>query len=647
MSGISALINSGLGGINVATAALQTTGNNISNVNTEGYTRQSVLQSERAGQFTGAGYLGTGAQVDGIARNYDAYLQNQMWQAYANQSSAGVVNDQLQQLNNVLADPNLGLSSALNGFFGAMQGVANNPAGVPERQALISNAQVLSARFNTLDDHLRSTEQSINTQLKDGVASVNELTRQIADLNQRIFQLQGNSSGQQPNDLLDQRDELITKLNAQIGITVNKQADGQLSLFTGNGQTLVAGGKSFALSTVASAYDPNRLEITYQPNGGVISNGISGGAIGGLLRFRSENLDATRNALGRIAVGVSAVVNQQQALGLDLKGALGQPLFSTPNPVVYGSQLNGTPSATLSAVVSDPGQLSASDYLAQYDGSNWTVTRSSDNAVVLTSASGPLNFDGVSVSVTGSANAGDKFLIEPTRQAGGAIGVQSTDPNGIAAAAPYVSNTGNNTGQVGISTGGVASASGSVNLPAGAFGQNLTITFTSSTSFQVSSGSPATVLATGSYAASGTSLTIPYPAGAGSAYWRVDLSGSPAVAGDSFTLSKAGVGDNRNILSMAALQTDKNLGNGTMTAGDAYGQLLTEVGTAGQQAGIGYQAQSGILTQIQHSQQAVSGVNLDEEAANLMRYQQAYQASARMIQVADTLFQTILSIKGA
>ncbi|MEW6611509.1 MAG: flagellar hook-associated protein FlgK [Pseudomonadota bacterium] len=647
MAGIGAMINSALGGLNVATTALQTTGHNIGNVNTPGYSRQSVQQSARLPQYTGAGFIGTGVQADGIVRSYDSYLQNQIWQGTANSSALSTLNGQLSQLNNLLSDPKAGLSPALNDFFTAAQSVANNPSGIPERQALISNAQVLAARFQTLDGRMNQMEQEVNTQLQERLASVNTLSQQIATVNQRIFELQGDASGQVPNDLLDQRDQLIARLNEEIGISVVRQTDGRLNLFTGNGQVLVAGSKAYELAAVPNAYDPTRLEIGYRSTGAVISNGISGGALGGLLRFRSESLDVARNALGRIAEGVAVHTNAQQRLGLDLNGALGGPLFSEPTPLVHANRNNGSPGASLSALVSDVSQLSASDYQVEYSGGVWQVTRSSDGQTVLTSGGGPLSFDGLTVTVSGTANNGDKFLIQPTHGAASAISVLSADPAKIAAAAPYVSNPGNNTGLVSISTGAVVAASGDVNVPASAFGQDLTVTFTSSSTFQISSGSPAAVIASGAYVPGGTSISVAYPAGAGNAYWQVQLSGAPAVSGDSFSLTRAGVDENHNALALANLQTRNTLLGGSTTFGGAYGQLVTQIGTDGQQAQVGDKALANQLQQVKQAQQAVAGVNLDEEAANLVRFQQAYQASAKVIQVADTLFQSILAIKGA
>lgn len=640
MPGIGGLISSGVGGLNAASSALQTAGHNISNANTEGYSRQSVAQSARSPAYYGGSFIGTGVQIDNVQRSYDGFLQSQLWSGTANSSAFSMLRQNLDQINNLLSDPSTGLNSAMSDFFNGISLVSNSPANIPERQSLLNQLSVLADRFNSMGNRMFEMEQSINTQLNDHVSVANTLTGQIAEVNQRIFELRGAAAGE-PNDLLDQRDQLISKLNAEIGTLTVAQSDGQINVFTGNGQTLVAGGRAYDLTVRSNPFDRNRQEVAIASSGSIISEGITGGALGGLLSFRDNNLDPARNSLGRIALSLADRINTQQRLGLDARGNLGQDLVSTPTIPVYGYQYNGAPSATLSASVSDATALTTADYLVSYDGSNYQVTRSSDNSVVATGP-GALSFDGLTMAVSGTANAGDQFTIKPTQRAANGFAVTISDPTKVAAAAPYVSNKDSNAGQAQISAGGTTTTAAAINVGSAYFLQPLRINFTSATTFDLVSG--ATTISSGNtYAPAGTDITVAYTTPAGS-YWKVNISGA-AVSGDSFSLSKAGPGDNRNALLLAGIQAQKILDSNSLTLSDAYGQLSTQIGTQGQQAQIGEKAQDNLLLQVKQSQQAISGVNLDEEAANLIRFQQAYQAAGQMIKMANTLFDTILSIR--
>ncbi|MEK8090580.1 flagellar hook-associated protein FlgK [Thermithiobacillus plumbiphilus] len=644
-SSIGSLINSALGGLNIASSSLQTTGHNISNVNTPGYSRQSVLQSARTPQFSGAGFIGSGVQMEGVMRSYDSYLQGQLWDVNGKLGAASTMNAQLSQLNNMLSDPGSGLSPALNDFFAAVQAASNNPAGIPERQALISNAEVLANRFNALDGRMQDMANGVNTQLQDHVSTINTLAAELADLNRRILDMQGGNPAQQPNDLLDQRDQLIADLGKEVGVTVVPQDNGQVNVFIGTGQTLVAGAKYSALTTVQDPLDPLRLEVAYEKSGSVISKQLTSGTVGGLLRFRNESLDPARNALGRIAVGVASSMNDQQALGLDLEGQLGgngANIFTMPKVGVQGAA--GNTGSISSAVVSDIGKLQASDYRVTYDGSAWQVLRQSDGKTPsdLSVSGGTISFDGLTLTVGAAPATGDSFLVQPTRKAGSGIAVAIDDPRRLALAAPYVSNAGVNAGNVSVSEGKVSDAGTGINLPATAFGKPVDIKFDDPPSSFTITYSGGTV---SSAYTEGMSINVPYPAPS-SSNWSVSLSGTTPVAGDSFSLTPAGPGDNRNGLAMAALKSQNLLEGDSATFASSYGRMVTRVGTDGRQAQIAEKAQNNLFTQVQQAQQSVSGVNLDEEAANMMRYQQAYQASAKVIQIADSLFDSILAIKG-
>ncbi len=670
MSGISGLVSNALTGLQAAQSALQVTGNNIANVNTPGYSRETAVQSTLTPSLYGGQYLGNGTQIDGVTRSYSTYLQSQVWSTAATASGASTFNTQLQPVVNLLAGTNAGLSTAINQFFASgVAQVAANPSDMPSRQNLISQAQGLAQTFQSAAQQLQNASTGVNQQIGQSVTRINSLTQQIAQLNVQINALSG--TGSTPNSLLDQRDQLITQLSSQVGVSVLPQDGNQVNVFTGNGQILVGGGQSFDLKTTPNAYDPTQLEVAYAANGAVLSQGLQGGTLGGLLLFRSQVLQPAQNALGRIADGLAAAMNSQQAQGLDLNGQFGTAMFQAGPVQVLASSAN-TGGAVISGSVVNASALTTADYRLNYDGSNWTATNlSTGQAATLTSGTSggvtTLNIDGVQLSVSG-AQAGNSFEMLPTRY--GALNFQATLSNAaqIAAASPYVSSAGqmqsgslinSNLGNLTLSAGQYSATSGAgslvlngVNLGATSPPTNLQITLTSggtsgTVGFQVASGTSG-VLASGSVTlgGSGQVLSIPYGNNPPGGYWNVTLAGSTAVSGDAFTLSPASGGNGGNAQAMAALQTAKTLAGGSTSLEGAYSQLVSQVASQGNQAQSALSAASAVAAQAVSSQQSVSGVNLDEEATKLIQYQQAYQAAAKAIQVGNSLFTSLLQAVG-
>jgi len=663
MSGISGLLNNALTGLQAAQSALQVTGNNIANVNTPGYSRETAVQSTLTPSLCGGQYLGNGTQIDAVTRSYNSYLQSQVWSTAATASGANTLNTQIQPIANLIAGTDSGLSTSINQFFASgVAQVAANPADIPSRQSLISQSQSLAQTIQTSAQQLQSAASGVNQQLGQSVTAINSLTQQIAQLNVQINTLSG--TGSTPNSLLDQRDQLITQLSGQVGVTVLPQDGNQVNVFTGNGQVLVAGAQSFDLKTTPSAYDPSQLEVAYASNGAVLSQGLQGGTLGGLLQFRSQVLQPAQNALGRIADGLASAMNSQQAQGLDLNGQFGAALFQAGPVQVLASSAN-TGNAVISGSVVDANALTTADYRLNYDGSNWSVTNLStgqpvSGATVGTSGSATvLSFDGVQVNVSG-AQAGNSFEVQPTRY--GALNFQSvlTNPTQIAAASPYVSSAGQmqsgslvntNLGNLTLSAGqySATSGAGALVISGASVPTPLQVTLTSggtsgAVGFQVTQSGSATVLASGSLSlgGSGQVLSIPYANNPPGGYWNVTLAGSTAVSGDAFTLSPASGGNGGNAQAMAALQTAKTLEGGSTSLEGAYSQLVSQVATQGNQAQSALSAASAVAAQASAAQQSVSGVNLDEEATNLIQYQQAYQAAAKAIQVGNSLFTSLL-----
>jgi flagellar hook-associated protein 1 FlgK len=633
----SSIYGIGTGALSNAQAGVLTAGHNIANANTPGFSRQTVEQKTNEAFFTGAGFIGTGASVSTIRRIYDGFLVDQVRQSNSDATSLSTYLGQMKQIDNLLGDPSAGLSPALSGFFQSVQAVSAQPADMSARQALVSSAQALSARFRSFDAQLNSLREAANRNIQTSVGRINSMTQQIAIFNDRISRLAGTgTASQQPNDLLDQRDALVVDLNKEIGASVVQASDGSYSVFLSSGQPIVLGNNAYALKAVADAEDASDTQVSVAMGTGQLrlrADDLSGGKLGGYLSFRREGLTDAQNALGRIAITVAASVNDQHRLGQDLNGNPGKDVFTIGNPAVIANA-NNTGTAVVSASVADYSALEASDYRIAYDGTNYTVTRLSDNTVGLP-GSLPQTVDGVLISITGSPTAGDRFLIQPVRAGARDLDVALTNLRSIAAAAPIRTAAGlNNTGTGAVDAGEVDMPS----PPTAGLNANLqnpvTITFTSPTTFDVSG------------AGTGDPSGVAFSPGAGISYngWTIRLNGQPA-AGDTFTVgpNTNGSGDNRNAQLLAGLQI-ANLVGGT-TFNGAYGQLVSQVGNKAGELQITSDAQASLASEAEKSQSTVSGVNLDEEASNLIRYQQAYQAAGKMISIANTLFDTILNLR--
>ncbi|MEO6561779.1 MAG: flagellar hook-associated protein FlgK [Nitrosospira sp.] len=632
----SGIFGIGLSALNAAQNGLLVTGHNVSNAATPGYTRQQIVQSTNPAQATGVGFIGQGVKVDTVSRSYNQLLTNQVSQAKTESSQLDTYYAQMQQIDKLLSDTTgtVGLAPALQDFFGSVQDVATNPADVPSRQSMLSDAEVLARRFQSLNSSLDDIENGVNDQIKSSVSLVNTLASQIGKMNDAIGRAEGAAHGQPANDLRDQRDQLVAQLNQQVRTKVVEQSDGSYGVFIGSGQPLVMGNQVFQLAATASPTDANRVEVAYVADGNSIplkESNLSGGTLGGLLQFRSESLDAARNGLGRVAIGMAGTFNAQHRLGQDTNGNLGGDFFTVPSPSVTASTRN-TGSAVVAADITGYGALTTSDYSLRYDGANYTLTRLTDG-VAQTFTTFPQTVDGVHLDLaSGTAAAGDEFLIQPTKNGAGQIGVAIQDTSLIAIAAPIrtdapLANTG--TGRI---------SAGTVNTPSPAdpnLKAPVTLTFTSANTFDVSG--------TGTGNPSGVAFSL----GGAISYngWTVQITGSPKP-GDTFSIgpNTNGVGDNRNALLLGALQSNNTLAGGTASYQSAYGQVVSQVGNKTRELDVTSTAQANVVTQTQALQQSESGVNLDEEAANLMRYQQAYQAASKVIQTANTMFDTLLSL---
>ncbi|MBX3617408.1 flagellar hook-associated protein FlgK [Nitrosomonas sp.] len=625
------ILDVGFSGLLTSQNQLLTTSHNISNANTPGFNRQKVLLTTNTAQSTGSGFIGRGVSATTVQRVYNQFLVGQSLQIQTQSQALDNNYTEIKQLDNMFAETTSGLSPTLQNFFTAIQDVATNSSVIPSRQSMLSNAEALVSRFHSMDQRITQIRDGINTQITSAVTEINSLAGQISQINQQIIWAEGAASGQPANDMLDQRDELINQLNKIINTDTVRQSDGTVNVYVGTGQALVVGAQTLTLQAIKSPDVPEQLTIGLMNGSSTIrlpENQISGGTLGGLLAFRNDTLDKAQNTLGRIAINLAQSFNEQHQLGMDLNGDMGKDFFALPAPKII-SALSNNVASNITTQITDYSALTTSDYQFSYDGTNYTLTRLSDNTSTTPSSTFPITLDGVTVT-TASMLPSERFRIQPTVNGAKDIAVNITDTTKIAAAAP------NRTSAALTNTGTGTISAGSVNpLPLDAnLLQPLTITFTASGLFDVTgigTGLPATNQA--------------YNAGTDISFngFTFQINGNPA-AGDVFTVipNSSGVADNRNILKLGALQSANTIQNGTATYQSAYGQLVSEIGNKTRELEVTSKAQANLLTQTQNSIQSVSGVNLDEEAANLLRFQQVYQASSKVIELSKTLFDSIL-----
>ncbi|MDF3931549.1 flagellar hook-associated protein FlgK [Pseudomonas citronellolis] len=661
------LLSIGLSGLTASQTALSTTGNNITNVDTAGYTRQQSTQVSSASQFAGQYYVGTGTTVQDVRRLYSEFLANQLRGATAVNSDAQTYLTQVNQIDSLLSDSTTGLSSVMQNFFASLQTAAASPTDAASRQLVLTQASNLAQRFNSISTQLGSQNSLVNTQMDSLAGQVSDLAKTIAKYNQAITAAE--SAGASANDLQDKRDQAVVQLSDMIGVSVVKQGS-NYNLYLGSGQPLVVGSNASTLSAGPSASNPGQYSLTLSSGSSSmdVTSVVTGGQMGGLLRYRSDVLDTTQNELGRMAVVLADTFNSQLAQGLDLNGNFGAQLFKDINDAsVIGNRslanAHNTGTGNLNVSIDDSSALTTSDYEVTFtSATGYTVKRSSDGVVLgsgdLTD-SPPQEFDGFSISQqsVGTVQAGDRFTVIPTRTAAADISVSMTDSNRLAFASPVVAtSTTGNIGSGTISGTGLTTeldASNSAALSS-AIQAGLPVKLV----FDAASGgtqgytiydSAGNSLGTGSIVpgqSNDISVTVP---GTPSFSFQTTIAGYPGE-GDSFSVAfnADGDADNGNAQKLIDLQSAKTVGSGTgsgsgMSLTGAYSSLTETVGAQANQAQLDATATDAVLTQAQNSRDSLSAVNLDEEAANLVKFQQYYTASAQIIKTAQTLFDTLIN----
>lgn len=531
-----------MSGVNASQNALTTTSKNISNVNTAGYNRQLTNLASNAN--------GGGVKVVSVDRQYNAYMTNQVNQSNSALAALTQNQSQLSQIDSLLGDTTSGVSVMMQNFFSALQDLSSTPADPAARQGVLGTADNMTAQFRSMDAYLSDLGAQVNTSVTSEVSQVNTLTSGIAELNRQVS-LARAKSGEEPNALLDQRDQLVAELSTHINITVDVQDTGTYNISFANGLSLVAGFTSSKLEATPSNVNPTETVVSYRDSANnlieVRDTSITGGALGGALKFRNEGLTQAQNKLGQLGVALAMAFNEQSAQGIDLSGAVGGDFFTIGTPKVFSNERN-TGTADLAGTFTDASQLGSDNYNVTYSSATgYTVTNATTGNTEATYPVGTTSFDvgGMTIAVTGVPSNGDKFQIKPYQDALKSFETAITDVDKIAA---------------GQSTG------------------------------------------------------------------------------------TTGTGDNRNAAAFYDLQNSKLVG-GSATFNQAYAALVTDTGNRSQVISLKIDTQQGISEQLTAVQQSTSGVNLDEEAVNLLKYQQSYQASAKIIATATTIVDTILGLK--
>src|SRR5690554_6259523 len=643
---MSIIFSVGLSGLNAAQNALNTTSNNISNVYTPGYNRElTILGQSRAD---------AGVQVNDIQRQFNQYVASQLNASTSASSALRTYGNQISQIDNLLADREAGLAPLMQNFFSSLEDLAGSPSDPAARQGVLGTANTLTAQFRAFDGYLQDMQEGINGQIRDEVTQINNTTEQLATLNREIA-LARARSGDAPNTLLNQRDQLVHELSERMDIRLNIQDGKSYNISLPNGQPLVSGTNHYRLEAMDSPNDPQRTVLGYRDSSGNMvalpEDTIQGGTLGGLMTFRSESLDKTQNQIGQLAVSLAVGFNEQHRKGVDLDGELGEDFFSIGQPQAYSYPRNSG-SAEVASASFDTAKiehLRATDYTVRFTDGGPQVIRK-DNGQALPAdevnwADNALSFGGITLTFDGTPANGDRFEVQPVRRAAANFEAQIADLNKIAAGdAGYVGdesplNSYKSTGDLVVDDLGVTP---------GAFANHKEY------QFEVDSDGKLTLTPASTIRRDDGSIFDP-------SIHVLVVGETVTVDGISFTLDErpeddetatltvtqniiAATGDNRNALTLQELQS-KALVGGRASFSQAYAGMISDVGNQTNIVQVNLDARQGLTDQLRAVQQSESGVNLDEEAANLIRYQQFYMANAQVIDTASSLFDTILGLR--
>ncbi|WP_246499183.1 flagellar hook-associated protein FlgK [Ideonella paludis] len=647
----SALMSIGMRAMFASTASLQSTSHNIANANVAGYSRQETEVATSKGQFSGAGFYGKGVDVVNVRRAHDRFLTMQAAVATSMAKMDEARQQQLVQLEDVFPPGEQGLGYAMGDFFASMTDLANSPSDNSARQVVLARAADVADRFAGAANRIDILQRGVVADLESSAISVNSLAARIADLNDEIAGYAG--LNQLPNDLLDQRDSLIKELSGFLQVTTLPASDGTVGIFIAGGQRLVLGAEASQIKVKDGDPDPSMAALVISTQGQELDlneDTLAGGSMAGLINFQNHDLVDARNMLGQMAAAFAGKVNEAQSRGLDLgkPPGPGVALFRFGGPEALASRFNardgsGQLLASVSMTVTDPTQLAASDYDLRLDAAGGLqLTRLSDG-LVRTINSGDV-VDGMRVDVGGlGLQPGDRYTLQPVGRAAQGMQRALDDTLGLAAASPV-------TATFGVGNTGTASL------------RELLVTGTPDTqlitniSFTSDSGDYTWELIdrdTGALVNVGTGT---WNAGEGISLngFSVTLNGVPKT-GDSITVDKTLFpgSNNGNALAMSSLADDRIVGmtldsNGSpiggRTATDAYAAAMADIGVRVQSSKLATNISAAASEQADRTLASKTGVNLDEEASRLIQFQQSYQAAAKVLQVAQSVFDTMLQL---
>jgi flagellar hook-associated protein 1 FlgK len=622
------LLNVALTALRVQQRALTTTANNIANASTAGYSRQRVELTERPTERLGSDFLGTGVDVALTRRLTDNLLLDQVRVAAGGFHRAEAFSSLAGSLDDLLAGSETGLAATLQSFVDSLQDLANDPASTTTRQALLSEAQNLVARFDSMDQRLTEIAGEVRTRMTVDAERITALGADIAEINRQLIAA-GTASGRQgPPDLLDRRDAVLEELSTLVNVTASEQRDGTMSVFIGSGQVLVLGTDSAEIAVTPGNADPLQPQVVIRGIGPDvnITQFVAGGELGGVMDFNREMLAPTRSELGRIAVGLVSTINAVHRGGMDAEGQLGGDFFAIGAPQSFSATTNGG-TGSVAATITGVAALEPTSYRMTYSGGTYTLQRADNGAVVPMTGVGtvgsPFVANGISIVVSGTPAAGDQFYIKPLEDVAGSISMLVTRPADIAAAAPTRTSAAlANTGTASVSAGSVIDPAHASLLATS------TIAFVNATTYTVNGAGSFTYTPGADIDINGT---------------RLQITGTPA-AGDEFVIQSnaGGTGDNRNVQALIG-----RFGAGVFSGGinlqAATGNLVTNVGSRTAAINGQRDMQGLVLEQNRERVESVRGVNLDEEAADMLRFEQMYHASAKIMAVSDTLFQSLLA----
>ena len=659
------IMNIGVQALQANQMALTTAGNNIANVNTVGYSRQKVILETVPGQFTGGGYIGKGVAVQTIQRNYSEFLTRQANLAGTTNAADTTRSNYLKQLGDIFQGGTTGLGASINDMLNAFSDVASAPTDLTARTVVLTRVDETARRMRAASQSLDDLQTGISQSLKEKVNSINTLATNIAQVNEQISRAQGN--GQPPNDLLDHRDELIRQLNQLVQTTTIKADDGTLGVFIGGSQSLVLGVDVAKLSIVKDDFgDPLQSKLAITRNGQTVTmdeNVLGGGEVPGLLRFQNADLVEGRNLLGRLTLGVTTAMNDQHKLGLDLDGNIGTDIFTpttfgTANvlvPIAPAKLNTGTSSITLA--VSDTTKFQASDYDLNFTSTTGgTITRRSDGTITAFDFAtgvpaanpalpvpGTVVIDGIAITeaAPGSAAPGDRILVKPFSTSASNVAREFASPRALAVSSP-VAATLSTSNQGTLALGSIVAKTLATTAAAPIDNYNVVFSVVAGvTTYDIVDTTTATTVVTGAPYVSGQPISYPNPAITGTPGFTLTLSGLPANT-DSVTVKQNAFASlsGGNATAMMNLRDVAMFDGAALT--DGYAGLIAQVGIRAQSANYSATVSGTIATNAEKDRAGVSGVNLDEEAAKLLQYQQAYQASAKMIQIAQQIFDTLI-----